>query len=182
MISAFRRLVPLAAAAILLGTALPAAAQSPRDGNGDTEREIRAVRAVYQEVTQAVAANRLTRTQKSVRCHKDDLGEAVTAMTDASGRVRQLTIAAGTDDQAETQRFYYDSAGRLRFIFVTRGAVNGTEEEERIYYASDRRVLRRTRTKLQGPGYFFSPATPIWRPAEWVRDPCPDRHRSTEAP
>ena len=172
MISLFRRVVPLAAAALLFGSAPAAAAQSPRTGDAATEQEIQAVRAVYQEVVQAAAANRLTRLEKSVRCHKDDFGEDVTSWTDASGRVRRLTISGGTDDHVQTHRFYYDGAGRLRFIFVSRGAVNGTQEEERIYYAADRRVLRRAKTELHGPGYFFVEAAPIWRPAEWLQSPC----------
>ena len=175
MISLFRRVVPLAAAALLFGSAPAAAAQSPRTGDAATEQEIQAVRAVYQEVTQAIAANRLTRTARTVHCHEDDLGDDVTVWTDASGHVRQLTIAGGTDDHAETLEFYYDSAGRLRFIFASRGAVNMTGEEERVYYAADRRVLRRTR-QVHGPGYFFSPAAPIWRPAEWLQGPCAECH------
>lgn len=77
-----------------------------------------------------------------------------------------------TDDHAETHRFYYDSAGRLRFVFVTLGAVNRTHEEERIWYAADRRVLRRTKRLVHGPGYPVPDVAPIWNPAEWLRNPC----------
>ena len=171
MISLFRRMIPLAAAALLLGSARAAPAQPSRARDAGAEQEIRAVRAVYQEVTQAIAANRLTRTAKTVHCHEDDLGEDVTVWTDASGRVRQLTIEGGTDDHSETLEFYYDSAGRLRFIYASRGAVNMTGEQERVYYAADRRVLRRTK-QVEGPGYFFREPPPIWRPAEWLRNPC----------
>ena len=176
MQSTFWHVVTLAAAVFLFGLAPAAAAQPARAGHADTEQEIRAVRAVYQEVTQAIAANRLTRTEKTVRCHNDPWDDDVTVWTDASGRVRQLTIEGGTDDHAETLEFYYDSAGRLRFIFASRGAVNMTGEEERVYYAADRRVLRRVETLTHGPGYPFSEAAPIWRPAEWLRNPCAEDH------
>jgi len=83
MQSTFWHVVTLAAAVFLFGLAPAAAAQPARAGHADTEQEIRAVRAVYQEVTQAIAANRLTRTEKTVRCHNDDLGGDVTVWTDA---------------------------------------------------------------------------------------------------
>jgi hypothetical protein len=162
------------AAVSLLGFAPAAVAQASSARYEDREQEIRAVRAVYQEVTRAAAANRLARRDSTVNCRGDDLGMEVTLMTDSAGRVRQLTWRGGTEDHAEVNRFYYDGAGRLRFIFATRGAVNGTGQEERDYYAADGRLLRRSTTRTRGPGYPFSPATPIRRPMEWLRHVCPD--------
>jgi YD repeat-containing protein len=130
------------------------------------------VRAVYQDVTRAAAAAQLARRDSTVQCSPDDLEQEVTRWTDPAGRIRQLTWAAGSDDHAQTQRFYYDEAGRLRFIFVSRGAVNGTQQEERVYYASDGRLLRRLLTEVHGPGYPFGEAEPVWRPAEWLRRLC----------
>ncbi len=168
---AFRCVIPLATSAVILATSSSSAAQSARARQA-AEPEIQAVRAVYQEVMQAVAANRLARRDTTVRCDGDDWGRTVTVGTDAAGRVRLLTWAGGTDDHAETHRFYYDGAGRLRFIFATLGAVNGTQLEERIYYAPDGRLLRRLRTQTHGPGYPFEQATPIRHPAEWLRRLC----------
>ena len=137
-----------------------------------TEREIAAVRAVYQEITQAASTGRLMRRDSTVRCSPDDLEQEVTRWTDLSGTIRQLTWMAGSDDHAETQRFYYDGSGRLRFVFVSRGAVNGTQEEERVYYAADGRLLRRRKTRVEGPGYGFGDPQPVWHPNAWLRSLC----------
>ncbi|HEX6749395.1 MAG TPA: hypothetical protein VF092_19020 [Longimicrobium sp.] len=169
---AFRWAIPLATAACFLASVSTGAAQSSRARQAAAEPEIQAVRAIYQEVMQAVAANRLARRDTTVQCDGDDWGQTVTFRTDAAGRVRLLTWEGGTDDHAETHRFYYDGAGRLRFIFATYGAVNGTLLEERVYYATNGRLLRRLRTQTHGPGYSFVPPTPIWRPAEWLRRLC----------
>ena len=175
MNTVFRRVLALAATAMLVASASNgAAAQSSRAASSATEQEIGAVRAVYQEVMQAIAANRLTRLDSTVHCDGDGWALDVTVWRDRDRRVRQLTWAGGTDDHAETHRFYYDSAGRLRFVFVTRGAVNGTQEEERVWYAADRRVLRRTKRQVHGPGYPFEEVAPIWNPAAWLGNPCSD--------
>lgn len=163
------------AAALLLWSASAVHAQSPRASRSGTEAEVAAVRAVYEEVVQAAAAHRLARRDTTITCDEEDLGTDVTVMTDASGGVRLLSWKGGSDDHGETHRFYYDAAGRLRFLFVSRGAVNGTEQEERVYYAPDRRVVRHLVTLTHGPGYAFARGTPVWRPVEWVRTLCSRR-------
>lgn len=173
MKSVWRCARALAAAAMLVcSVSGVAVAQSSRATGSATEQEIGAVRAVYQEVMQAIAANRLARRESTVQCDEDGWAFDVTVWRDRDGRVRQLTWEGGSDDHAETRRFYYDSAGRLRFVFATRGAVNGTGEEERVWYAADRRILRRTKRLVQGPGYPVPDVPPIWNPAEWLRNPC----------
>lgn len=169
-----RCILALAAAAVVAAVPQPAPAQSSRATEAGTELEIRAVRVVYQQVMREIAANRLVRRDSTVHCGNDDPGLEATYRTDAAGHIRQLEWSGGSDDHAETHRFYYDAAGRLRFIFVTRGAVNGTQEEERVYYAAGGRILRRAKSQVHGPGYFFTPATPIWHPAAWLGRPCPD--------
>lgn len=172
MNSLFRRAFALTAAAMLAFSAFDAVAQSPRAASFATEQEIGAVRAVYQEVEQEISAKRLARLDSTVHCDGDGSALEVTVWRDRDGRVRQLTWEGGSDDHAETRRFYYDSAGRLRFVFVTLGAVNRTHEEERVWYASDRRILRRTKRLVHGPGYPVPDVAPIWNPAEWLRNPC----------
>jgi len=140
----------------------------------ESEREIAAARAVYQDVLRAASSGQLARRDSTIGCSPDDLEEEVTRWIDSAGRIRQLTWVAGSDDHAETHRFYYDGSGRLRFIFVSRGAVNGTQQEERVYYAADGRLLRRRRTLVEGPGYPFAEAQPVWRPDEWLRRLCSD--------
>jgi YD repeat-containing protein len=149
-------------------------AYAPAHAQSAAEREIAAVRTVYQAVTRAAAAGELVRRDSTVRCSPDDLGQEVKLWRDARGTIRQLTWEGGTDDHAETLRFYYDGDGRLRFVFATRGAVNGTRQEERVYYAADGRLLRRRATRLAGPGYPFGEVEPIWRPAAWLRRLCTD--------
>ena len=136
------------------------------------EREVAAVRAVYQEVTRAVAAGHLVRRDTTVACDESDLGQEITLWRDRAGLVRQLTWAGGTDDHAQTYRSYYDAAGRLRFVFVTRGAVNGTQQELRLYFGLTGTLLRRLEKRTAGPGYPFSEPEPVRAPSEWLRQLC----------
>lgn len=168
-----RALILLVPAVFIWAPTQHAQAQSLTGSRAVEEREIAAVRTVYQDVTGAAASGQLARRDSTVQC-PDDLEQEVTRWTDPSGRIRQLTWVAGTDDHSETHRFYYDGSGRLRFIFVSFGAVNGTGQEERVYYAADGRLLRRRKTRIHGPGYPFADAEPVWRPEEWLRRLCSD--------
>jgi hypothetical protein len=166
------RPISLVAAAIFLGST--AAAQSSRTQGSGAAREMETARAVYREVTRDSAAGVLARRDSVVRCAADDLPLQVTFWTDADGHVRELVWSGGSEDHAETSRYYYDGLARLRFSFTTRGAVNGTRQEERVYYAADGRVLSRRVQRTQGLGYPFADARPIRDPALWLRRLCPD--------
>jgi hypothetical protein len=160
---------------VVLGSfrmAAPLGAQPSPEGRAASEGEIRAVRVVYQEVTRAAAEERLTRRDSTVECGENDLGSEITVWREPSGRIRQLTWAGGTDDHAQTVRHYYDRAGRLRFVFITRGAVNGTEQEARLYFGEAGQLLRRVEAQKKGPGYPFGDPEFAWRPEEWMRQLC----------
>jgi hypothetical protein len=92
---------------------------------------------------------------------------------DASGRLRYFEWQGGSDDHAERHQYFYDAAGRQRFAFLTFGAVNGTEYEERVYFADNGSVERRRKRLVKGPGYAIEPETGMPDPHTWVRHVCP---------
>jgi|GEM_PF-3393222 len=165
-----RASILLASALLLWTQPRHAQAQPTARARAAAEREIAAVEAVYRAVERAT----LVRRDSTVQC-PDELEEEVTRYVDSAGTVRRLTWQGGTDDHAETHEFYYDQAGRLRFIFSSFRAVNGTGVEERVFYAPDRRLLRRRRNRIAGPGYPFASVEPVWRPNQWLRQLCSGR-------
>ena len=90
-----------------------------------------------------MAGHRWARTDTTVKCDDEDIGDHVTVDRDSTGTIRRLRWSGGTEDHAETHSYYYDAVGRLRFAFLTLGAVNGTQREERVYYAGTGEVVRR---------------------------------------
>lgn len=154
-----------------LGVARPAPAQRPRADTAEA-REVAAVRALYRDVVRAVDAHELTRRDSTFACSDHDLGQTVSIWASSDSTIRRLKRTLGTDDHAQTEWFYYDRAGHLRFHFITFGAVNGTLQEERFYYAVDGRVIRHLVRQTHGPGYPFHADRPIWKPAAWLRRPC----------
>ena len=138
----------------------------------DTAEAIRVARATFQEAERAVAARRWVRRDTTVKCDDEDLGDDVSVVRDSTGTIRRLQSSGGTEDHAETHRYYYDAAGRLRFAFFTLGAVNGTQREERVYYAGDGGVVRSLVRLVRGPGYAAQAETGIPDPAAWLRGMC----------
>jgi len=165
-----RASILLASTLLLWARPWHAQAQPTARARTTPEREIAAVDAAYRAVERAT----LVRRDSTVQC-ADALEQQVTRYVDSAGTVRRLTWETGTDDHAETHEFYYDRAGRLRFIFSSFGAVNGTGVEERVFYAPDRRRLRRRRNRIAGPGYPFASVEPVWRPNQWLRQLCSAR-------
>lgn len=89
-----------------------------------------------------------------------------------AGAIRRLDIGLGTEDHAEEWLFYYDTSRRLRFALAKRGAVIGSQQEERVYYAKDRTMLARRVRWLHDPHYAFSLLAPVWNPAAWRKAAC----------
>jgi uncharacterized protein YecT (DUF1311 family) len=84
--------------------------------------------------------------------------------TDGQNRVRLYVLEGGSDDSAQTLRYYYDPEGALRFLFVSANAVNGTQEEHRIYFDRAGERIHVDRRKLSGPGW-------AWGDPETITDP-----------
>jgi len=136
------------------------------------EREIRAVRAMRSEVEKAVRGGKLGRRDTTLECPGAPLSFKTSVYTDRGGRVRRLVLDGGTSDQAATTYYLYDREGHLRHAIARRGAVNGTHEEEEVFYRVDGSILRQKQRRLEGPGYPFAPISPITHPADFARDPC----------
>jgi hypothetical protein len=116
--------------------------------------EIRAVRAVYQEVQTAVQKKQLKKTAAAENCFREN--NYVTELywyADATGRVRQLHIAYGTSDSVGELDYYYDNLGKHRFTYYQLGAVNGTQQEIRAYFAANGKELYRDIRLIEGSGY-----------------------------
>jgi hypothetical protein len=155
----------IALATIRLGAQLPA-------GHAAVEHEIATDRSAYYRVEAMIGAGELRRRDTVVTCIGSEFADSVTTYRDSANVVRGLIWRGGTDDQAVEMRYYYDPAGRLRFALARRGAVNGTEQEERVYYAESGAVVRRRVHTTHGPGYPFSELPALQRSADLVRELC----------
>jgi len=138
----------------------------------DTAAAVESARTLYHEVEAALLQQRLTKHDTTVTCAVNGLDARGTLYSDARGRGRRLDTEGGSDDHAEGVATYFDTVGRPRFAFAQRGAVNGTQQEERVYYDEGGRVVRRLVKRTRGPGYSFDTLTSTPRLATWVRDLC----------
>lgn len=137
-----------------------------------TAEGVRTARAVYLEIERAVRRRRLARRDTTVQCPPDSLEARGAIYLDRQQRIRRLDFEGGTEDHAEHLSAYFDTLGRVRFALVARGAVNGTQQEERVYYDEGARVIHRTLRQTHGPGYPFDTLSTVPRLATWTRDLC----------
>ncbi|HET7231471.1 MAG TPA: hypothetical protein VFJ16_15790 [Longimicrobium sp.] len=144
----------------------------PASSRSAAARDVASARAVYTEVEQAIAAKRLVPRDTTLACDGAPFDVSVTRYADVSGRIRMLSVGAGSDDQSQTTRYYYDAGGRLRFAIATRGAVNGTREDERAWYSPSGGVVRRVSQTTAGLGYPFGEIRAIPNARGWEIDVC----------
>lgn len=154
-------LLAIVAATLAAQTTTPAA-----------EREIGTIRAMRKDVEKRIRKRKLHRRDTVLACPGAPLSFKAALYTDQRGRARCLDLDGGTGDQAALTRYIYDTEGRLRYALAKRGAVNGTNEEEEIFYGAEGSTLRRQTRKVRGPGYPFAGVSPILHPVEFVRNPC----------
>jgi hypothetical protein len=128
-------------------------------------------RAVYESVERAMRQHQLIERDTSVTC-KNGLEARAQVHRDGIGRIRRINIDGGSGDHSESVATYFDTAGRPRFAFVQRGAVNGTQQEERVYLDARGTVVQRLVRRTHGPGYPFKTLTRVPRINTWVRDLC----------
>lgn len=133
--------------------------------------EIRAVRAVVQEVQRSIDQRRLTRSDTTM-CGGGPLEIQYTLYTDRRGVVRRLTWFGGSEDHAETNTFSYDSLGRLRFVLSEQAAVNGSNGETRVYWDLAGRVLHEDTRTTKGEGYPWAPPLPVFDPVAEIAKGC----------
>ncbi len=156
---------------VILAVAVPAEAQEWM-----TRPEIRQVRAVYSQVRAALGDSAL---RESIRhfeyCPQDYIKRAL--YQDSTGAGRLFIVEGGGDDHVLEASYYYDAEQVLRFMLVELRAVNGTVQEQRIYFGSDGLQLYHDRRVLAGPGYMWytprvvpDPVVAFARPSE-----CPER-------
>ena len=130
--------------------------------------ELADVRAVYEEVRAALQRGSLTRRERRFEYCEPYQDASRQLYASSSGDVRLYVRDAGSDDSAVTWHHYYDDSGCLRFVRITGGAVNGTEIEHTLWFATDGRKLREERKLLKGPGYTFPDPWPV---EDLVKDP-----------
>jgi len=161
--------VPTAARAQRAAVTVPPAARA------DSDAAVLAARRTYQAVERGITDGTVVARDTTIACVPDpEAGDATefTVYRDRAGLIRRLTRREGTDHWGRTTSYYYDSAGALRFAFARMGAVNGTDEEERVYYADGGRVVRRRVRQRSGPGYPLPPTEAVASPAVWLRRFC----------
>ena len=169
------RVFVLTFASVVAG-AMPASSPAARQPAARTRATIDSatleVRQIYRAIEAAIRAGALRRVDTTFQCDSEALDYQAHWYADSRGVIRRLDLGVGTDDHAEQLSFYYDSKQRLRFAFAKRGAVVGTTQEERAYYAPNRTLLARRVNWIHGPHYQFAPLAPVWDPAAWRRAAC----------
>ena len=138
---------------------------------GDTAL-VRSAQSVFREVESALAQRRLTRRDTAVTCPPSGREARGSVYTDALHRVRRLDTDGGGEDHTEAIATYFDTLGSARFAFAQRGAVNGTQQEERVYYDERGHIIRRVLRQTHGPGYPFDTLSTVPRLQTWIRDLC----------
>lgn len=168
------RLVRVALVLIVAVVPLRLAAQQ-RSGREitDTAAAVEMARATFREAESARVQGDWSRTENTVHCDEDDLGREVSIDRDTTGLIRRLEWSGGTEDHAEKHRYFYDASGKLRFAFFTLGAVNGTQQEERVYYGSHGEVVRRLKRVVSGPGYPSTGEEGVPDALKWLGEICP---------
>jgi hypothetical protein len=132
---------------------------------------VQEARAVFNAVENDIRQRRLIKHDTTVTC-EDGLDARGTSYGDRSGRIRRINTDGGTGDHGESVAIYFDSLGHARFAFAQRGAVNGTQQEERVYFDAHGTVVHRVIRQIRGPGYLFEKVTRTPRIATWIRDLC----------
>ena len=138
---------------------------------GDTVG-VGSAQSVFRDVESALTQRRLTRRDTAVTCPPSGREARGSVYTDALQRVRRLDMDGGGEDHAETIATYFDTLGRARFAFAQRGAVNGTQQEERVYYDERGHVIHRLLRQTHSPGYPFDTLSTVPRLETWIRDLC----------
>jgi len=149
---------------LLLSTAAFAVTPPITKSNWTNHPEIKAIRAIYNEVEAADKKGEL-------RSRSCKASMEAKLFEDSAGVVRKYARSGGTEDQWQDALFYYDTAKRLRFIYLSMNAVNGTRMEIRAYYAAkDGELLYYDVKKVRGKGW------PLQKLAE-LSDPRDDFER-----
>jgi hypothetical protein len=160
------RLVVLA---LTFALALPLSAQTAK---APDTTAVRSAQSVFLEVESALTQKRLTRRDTAVACPPSGREGRGSIYTDPLNRVRRLDVDGGGEDHAEEIATYFDTLGRARFALARRGAVNGTQQEERVYFDERGQVVHRALRQTQGPGYPFDSLSAVPRLETWMRNLC----------
>jgi hypothetical protein len=154
-------------ATIALLAFLPIAAQS-QHATADTA----ASNSVHRAVQREVDGGRLMHRDTTIACTEDEPEIGVRLLVDDAGRIRRLVINGDTGDHGDETAYDYDLGGTLRYASAERGAINGTEQEERVWYSSTGAVLLRRRRITHGPGYPFGQIQTIPDARRWRASLC----------
>jgi len=158
--------------ALTFALAAPLPAQTATAGDTAAVQLMQSAQSVFREVESALTQRRLTRRDTAVACPPSGREARRSVYADTQRRVRRLDIDGGGEDRSETIATYFDTLGRPRFAFVQRGAVNGTQQEERVYYDERGHVVHRLLRQTSGPGYPFDTLSTVPRLETWAQDLC----------
>ncbi|ULH15593.1 hypothetical protein MF271_02810 [Deinococcus sp. KNUC1210] len=122
-------------------------------------QNISIIRQNYVQVTQLAAKGQLLQVKRDFGCL--GVSDSLRVLSkDRSGQVRKYTMQGGTDDSSVTISHYFGPDGRLSFALIEAGAVNGTQQEWRLYYGPAGNLLKLEEKTVHGPGYPFGP---LWQ-------------------
>jgi hypothetical protein len=133
---------------------------------------VQSAQSVFREVESALTQRSLTRRDTAITCPPSGREARGSVYTDALHRVRRLDTDGGGEDRTETIATYSDTLGRARYAFAQRGAVNGTQQEERVYYDERGHVIHRLLRETHGPGYAFDTLSTVPQLETWVQNLC----------
>ena len=131
-----------------------ALAASSADDQRMNRRDIKAIRTLYREIETSIENGAMSKVNAPAQCFREQsaLMEAYLT-TDHTGTIRKLFVAYGTEDSLGSMAYYYDADGAHRFTFQSVGAVNGTQQERRIYFDKKGEEIHSDNRILAGPGY-----------------------------
>jgi hypothetical protein len=164
---------------IFIGTVLMAMpigiplAASSADNRWVNRRDIKTIRKIYREIETSIENGETKKTQAPEHCFREQsaLTEAY-LVTDNDNVIRKLFVAYGTEDSLGWMAYYYDADGAHRFTFQSVGAVNGTQQERRIYFDKTGDEIHSDNRILAGPGYPTEIKRYVPQPEAYLKSLC----------
>ena len=138
--------------------------------------DIKKVRALYAQIESSVKSGKYLHQSRSFEYCQPSITER-TIYTDSNGTPRLYILSGGSDDHAEDSKYYYDSVGTIRFIFVSVGAVNGANEEKRIYFDERGKQIYTDKRVIHEPDLYLERVETVLKPMDNFKSdsPCPEK-------
>ncbi len=148
-------------------------AASSADNQWMNRRDIKTIRKIYREIETSIENGEVKKTQAPGRCFREQSAlTEVYLVTDNDNVIRKLFVAYGTEDSLGSTAYYYDADGAHRFTFQSVSAVNGTQQERRIYFDKTGEDIHSDNRILAGPGYPTEMQRYVPQPEAYLKSLC----------